>query len=244
MTIKSLGVELEGAWQKLPEAFFNSENKYHMKVYRNDGSLHNLEELLCKTCNKNTRYCICEVKNFDNADMENNNFKYVGECASYPYFHINNMLKFIEDYYPIKTNKTCGLHIHLKPENLNEYQKLMSKKFYNDFIQAVKYWAKSRQINEDSELYRRLKGTMTYCKLGFVPHQNGTDSPHYNMISYCYAKHGTIEIRVFPAFQSMYLARDAVRFTYDFTNSWLICNNNLKSKRSHIPVKNIVLGDL
>ena len=232
--IKSIGVEIEGAWNELPGVFFNDDNKFSHKVYRNDVSVKGLEELTCSVCTKNKRYCHCESQGFDSPDSLANSFKYVGEIASYPYFSINNLLVFIKDNYPIKTNASCGIHVHLKPDNIFEYQRLMSKKYYNDFRNAVEWWGISRNINPDSELFKRLKGKNRYCTKGFEAHKAGSDPSHYNMVNYCFGKHGTIELRLFPAFQSVKLTLDAVRFTYDFTNIWLISNKTLKSNKSKI----------
>lgn len=241
--LTSIGVEIEGAWNELPESFFNDNNKHHHKIYRSDGSVSGLTEVLCLTCNKNRRYCQCEINNFDSPDVEQSTFKFVGECASYPYHNINNLLLWVDQYYPIKTNNTCGLHVHVKPQNLQEYQKLMSKKFYRDYINAIQVWAKSRNVLPDSELYKRLKGKNRYVLRGFKPHQNGQDPEHYRLINYCYSKHGTIEFRLLPAFQSKALARDSIRFTYDFINIWLVTNEVLSNKPIKIS-KTIELGDL
>jgi hypothetical protein len=227
--IKSMGIELEGAWNEIPLTFFKSDINGH-KIYRGDGSV-SIKKSTCVNCGSNLETCNCDntIVTYEDPEKQDS-WKYVGELASPVFYHVNNLVAFIDKYHPDHTNFTCGGHIHVKPETILEYKEMMTKKFYHDFMDAVEYWARSRDINPDSELWKRLrgksleKGRTNYCKLGFLPHRNGKDQDRYRAINYCYDKHKTIEFRIFPCFQSKQLMKDCVKFVYDFCNVWLLCN--------------------
>lgn len=223
--IISSGIEIEGAWNDLPLEFFNSNNH----IYRNDTSIEKLKEISCRNCSANRRNCTCPNSggNFDHPDEEQEYFNYVGEIASHPFEKIANLLTFVDRYYTIKSNKFCGIHYHIKVKNMYEYNLLNSKRFFNDFLKAVEVFGISRQIEKESEFWKRLKGHNDhYCKRVFSPYVAGSqsDPERYRIINYCYKKHGTVEFRLLPTFQSKKLAIEAIRFIHDFVNVWLCLN--------------------
>jgi len=177
---------------------------------------------------------------FDEPDPENDLFNYVGEIASHPFDKLANLINFTDRYYPEKTNKFCGLHYHIKPKNIFEYQMLNTKRFYLDFLRAIAVFGESRGIAKTSEFWKRLNGHNDhYCKRQFHPYiaKDGEDPERYTVINYCFRKHGTVEFGLFPCFQSKKLSLEALRFTHDFVNTWLCLNlkkNKLKLKRTII----------
>jgi hypothetical protein len=239
MFIKSLGVEIEGAWDELPRAFMSADSRFGHKVYRTDGSVSGFKEMSCHRCGNNKRSCGCGAqRDFDKSDKDDNRFGFVGEIASYPFDNINPLLSWIREYYPDKTNRSCGLHVHLKPINNMIYRKLNSKRFYNDFMSAIEYFGKARTLNADSAFWQRLKGN-TYCKKGFT-RWNGRDGDRYRAINFCYQKHKTIEFRIWPAFNSKRIAIDAVKFNYDFVNTWLMTHKIIvKPIETEVELENV-----
>lgn len=219
------GIEIEGAWNELPLEFFNQNNH----IYRNDTSIKDILEITCRRCGENKRKCRCnDLREFDVPDEEANYYNYVGEVASHPFEKIANLLNFMDRYYSIKSNKTCGIHYHIKVKNMFEYNLLNSKKFYDDFLKVMIVFGESRGIDKNSEFWRRLNGhNKEYCNRRFRPYQGGAnqDPERYNIINYCYKKHGTVEFRLLPTFQSKKLAIEGIRFIHDFVNTWIILNS-------------------
>jgi len=235
MTIITSGVEIEGAWNELPLEFFNQNNH----IFRTDGSVHDMKETKCLHCGSNHRNCTCSTgnKQFNAPDEEAELYNYVGEIASHPFEKIANLLNFVDKNYTLKSNKTCGIHFHIKPQNNNEYSRLNTKRFYNDFVKAMQVFGESRHIDKKSEFWARLMGHNTgYARRKFRPYdaKRGQDPERYNIINYCFKKHGTVEFRLLPTFQSKKLAIESIRFIYDFVNTWLALNNKpiiLKMKK-------------
>lgn len=221
---------MEGGFNNLPISFFNSDANGH-KIFRGDSSVM-IKKSVCLNCNKNLEHCDCLDPLVIQEDPENpTSFKFVGELASIPYESMTNLIAFVDKFYPDYTNFSCGLHFHAKPKTLLIYKALMTKKFCKDYLDVMEFWARSRNVNPESEIWKRLKGKPTqkgrsnYCKLQFKPYRDNTDPDRYHAVNYCYNKHKTIEFRILPCFQSKNLAKDALKFTFDFINCWLISNH-------------------
>lgn len=141
----------------------------------------------------------------------------------------------------LKTNHTCGMHVHVGNIGHMEYGMLMSENFH-DFLKAeVIKWGKEHKIKEDSALWKRLQGGNTYCRDSFKAEQQKMDtdknSSRYCFINYCWALHGTIEIRLLPAFQKHELRYKAVSKVIDIIHTYL---DNNKPKIHSLEIKEVV----
>lgn len=130
----------------------------------------------------------------------------VGEIASQP-----GTLEELEDWihknYPKYIDNSCGVHIHVSfKDKVNNFLVLMEPKFYDYFKPFMESWAKNEKLPADHAFWTRFKGLNKFCKDEFKPeaqiliNNKGTDV-RYTQLNYCFAMHGTIENRLFPAFK-------------------------------------------
>lgn len=158
---------------------------------------------------------------------------YVGEVASKPN-NFKGAINFINSCYPDHVNGTCGCHTHLSFTTNYAYQRLMSKKFFDEFIDALEKWGKDNRIS-NKEFWNRLKGNNSYCKRKFNPkhqvHERGHSGDRYCFINYCWSMHKTLEIRVLPMFRDKEICKKAIYFIVMFINKYL---NGIRKKRKKI----------
>lgn len=160
--------------------------------------------------------------------------RYYGEIISKPLKNPELIKTWVKDNYPEHTNRTCGFHIHLSFKNQEDYEKLMTKKFYITFLESAREWGVQNEINEGSAFWNRLDGENNWCKslinqkglfLKTTIKQQftayGKSGPRYYHLNFCKNAHGTVECRLFPAFQKEELAERAVDFFYNLCNNYV-----------------------
>jgi hypothetical protein len=210
--IKRVGVELEGGWDELPD---------RERLVR-DGSV-----------------------TIHNAD-------YQGELRSPPSMR-RDLPGWIRRCYPSAVNATCGFHIHLSFKTLGAYMRLMDVVFRHDLLQALCEWGERERIPLGHAFWMRLQGENTYCRVeptgeqfqrGFRPNNHQEEErwdpdlqatcPHhyrYHMLNFCYAEHGTLEVRVLPMFEDVEQGLSALEVVLDTTEAFL------KLKRREAPLR-------
>ena len=160
---------------------------------------------------------------------------YIGELASKP-MKLDKILLWVNKVYPDTHNKSCGLHIHVSFHNLLDYQKLMSKEFYDYFLKRVKKWGEEKDINPNTEFWIRLKGDNRYCTTGFRPEEQKTftdhNGPRYMQLNYAWGLYKTLECRLFPMFQKKELALSAIELFVNICDEYLkkICPREHETK--------------
>ena len=212
--IKLIGVELEGAWDKLNYDQANS--------FKHDGSVS--IERKNRKC-KDDCMCNCEsCKRFKKCCYNLKN-AHIGEIVSPP-MKIKDVLKWCDKNYPTYTNRTCGLHIHISL-SIMDYSRLEDRKFYFYVLEKLKEWGLKMNLNKKGIFWDRISGKVTHCKAGFYPeaqvHANAGfgSTDRYRILNACYHKHGTYEIRVLPCFQKKEIALKAIKFMYDIIEAYL-----------------------
>jgi hypothetical protein len=234
--ILGIGLEFEGAWNDLPNEFFNNH------VYRNDGSISDLNENVCDICHKSKRRHIDDQISHTFEPMSRNDehtyYNFVGEIASKPFLSKTGMLmnctKWAIKYTPIDFNASCSAHLHFSIRNDLQYYLLNSKKFFKHFYNCLDYWLETRSIDKKSNFYKRVKGVnpqgihgMNYCKKTFMPYDvknKDEASSRYNGINFCKNKHNTIEIRIGTPFKDGYIMADYIKFCFDIINGFIARN--------------------
>lgn len=215
--IRSIGIEIEGAWNEVYYDFKNND------VFRHDGSVDIPRNIECRYCRNGDN---------DNCECSDDGYNEVGELAFQPKTGIVDAILELDQNYPDHTNRSCGLHIHLGLSE-KEYMTILWQysKFYREYIAFLRYFGQTRAIRQGSAFWSRLSGENRYCRLDInlktIKDQmknSSYDNCRYNHVNFCYSKHGTIELRSFPAFQTKALSLDAVRSVYDFVNMWLLNN--------------------
>jgi hypothetical protein len=108
----------------------------------------------------------------------------------------------------------------------------MSKEFYNKFREHMRTWGEKQEASPDIDtFFRRLRGDNHFCRSNYQPdlqaQMRQKDGCRYTIINYCYALHGTIEVRLLPAFVNKNLAVSAIATVVNFFRSYLRKNNEV-----------------
>jgi len=145
--------------------------------------------------------CGCEINHYcresDNVD---------GEMVSPP-LHSEDLPQWTRENYPEATNTTCGAHQHTSFKRMKYYSIVMCKGFQEYMHIGLMAWAKETGIREGSAFYKRINGDVHWCKDMYDAYQqiqtSDKDDCRYRIINYCWRLHGTMEVRVLPAFQNV-----------------------------------------
>lgn len=148
-----------------------------------------------------------------------------GEICSPPLRQLRQAESWIAANYPDHTNSTCGLHVHISLKKNLDYSKLMSEEFYAYFLEGIKFWAEAEEIIPSSPFWSRLAGANSYCKKIFCPDaqivRTDKSSVRYAHLNYCFALHGTLECRLFPAWKNAKIAVSCLRAYIHIVEFWL-----------------------
>ena len=154
--------------------------------------------------------CDCEIEHTCDSDR-----KYIdGELVSPP-LNKNELEGWIREYYPWKTNHTCGAHQHISTTKMKYMAILMDKRFHAYLIRRLYKWGRNTGVRENSDLFKRLKGEVQWCINKYEAirqiHETGRTPQRYRTINYSWnikshddedgKQRKTMEIRVLPAFR-------------------------------------------
>lgn len=124
----------------------------------------------------------------------------VGEISSAPLAaeNMESVEQWILTNWPHRRNKTCGFHIHVSFLQESDYRLLMTKAFYNVFLDSAMQFAREHRLSK--AFYSRLQGHNRYCQRTFrakVQYARTNKAPcRYTHLNYCYSLRGTIENRL------------------------------------------------
>ena len=203
--IKGIGIEIEGAWAK---------TNPKTGAVQHDGS----------------------VSGFSSRSYV------LGEVALGPFFseeadtissYFANIESVVNEYFPDKTNSTCGVHFHFSTKRLADYVKLMRPEFYVKYRKAIEEYAQKTRLSVLTQ--KRIRGNhlinyrgknKNYCFDTFAPEQQYTvfkkyDEGRYRQLNFCFAKHGTLECRVFSAKITRKKLIASLRWLFKFINDYL-----------------------
>lgn len=127
-----------------------------------------------------------------------------GELVSRPMKRIGYLANWIKRFWPTMVNDSCGFHIHVSVDGAGTYSRLMDRQFFDFTIERLKEWGNEYPC-KSTAFWDRIAGRNRFC----VPQwdadtqsvQRDKDSCRYSALNYCYAQHGTIELRVLPTFK-------------------------------------------
>lgn len=186
MSIRAIGIELEGGWATKPIG------------YRHDGSVSGIYA------------------------------NWVGETAS-PGKGLppDQWEPWVRENYPQERNSSCGIHVHLSFTDKREYADLMNRcdDLEIQLVSNLREWGQDKAIIANHSFWSRIQGENTYCRKGSDPDVQAMDrhksSSRYRILNFCYRLHGTLEVRVLPAFKSVDLAVSAIRLVQETITSFL-----------------------
>lgn len=211
-----VGVELEGAWKKIPEG----------AALTHDGSV-----MFDEDENVTTRRP-ANVNEDDPTVPPTPQRLRIGELVSPP-LEVSKIYPWIRQNYPSKINNTCGLHVHMSFRSTAHYQRLMEASYPVTMVMYLTKWAKDDEgFNKNHIIWKRLSGKNEYCRQQFFPdlqaskttkeYAHEREGHRYTVINYCHSLHGTLECRVLPMFETADTSVRAVKNVINITNAWLI----------------------
>lgn len=182
--------------------------------------------------------CYCECDCEQDSDGEGSD----GEAVSYP-MDESDMEGWLNKNEPaiLRTNGTCGMHIHVGRLTMQEYGVLMDRKFH-DYLKAELYaWGCTQGLKEGSSFWRRIEGNNTFCKDEFRPEAQKYDrsksGQRYCFVNYCWELHKTVEIRILPCFQKPELRVKGFKVVMSIIHKYLANN---KPKIHSLEIKEVV----
>jgi hypothetical protein len=153
--------------------------------------------------------------------------EFIGEVSSPAFLWVESLIRWIRKFYPHEVNSSCGFHIHVSFRNDLFYSLLMDEDFYRYFLEKTRRWAlkKEREGYNMALFWERWEGRNKYCKRYFDPEEQASldekDDARYAHLNFCYKLRGTLECRLFPMFEKVDLACEAVWLFYRIISYWL-----------------------
>ena len=146
-----------------------------------------------------------------------------GEIASPP-LTFKSCKAWIDKNCPVEVNNTCGLHIHVSLKDIRDYIRLMDNDFYEFFLLTMSKWGKDMKFSKKHEFWSRLAGKNFYCKKLWTPTTQANtkhSNDRYTHLNFAFAKHGTVECRLFPGFSDPKLIHEALCILISCYETWL-----------------------
>jgi hypothetical protein len=147
-----------------------------------------------------------------------------GEVSTPPLKSWGRLEDFLDCNFPEHVNDTCGTHLHISTKTINEYNTILCRDFYDSFVDMLNRYGDMHKHNVPDEWFTRLEGGNTYCENEYCPTmQLREDKPsaRYRFLNYCYSTHGTVEVRVLPAFDNSRDLLKAVKYIVPWVNSYI-----------------------
>lgn len=211
--IKRCGVEIEGAWVKVPVGTKIDRDGSVFKAMGDEGGL--------------LRSKMPGMK--------------VGEIPLGP-MQPAQMPKAIKKFWPSQFDESCGLHAHMSFMTTLQYDLLADSQDYQETIcEYLRRWGTEEKLAKDHLLWDRLEGKSKYCQKKFWPdlqiqqvqkdHDQERQGHRYTQVHYCWQRTNSVEVRVLPMLESPEQAIRAIRRVFDITNAYLLVTE--KAKKVH-----------
>lgn len=227
--IKLVGVELEGAWDKVPDGvkLVDTITPGWNELGR-DGSLTRSKDGITPAFSQR---------------IDTTKYPIIGELPSPPMkeTEINDWLKA---KYPAVVGPECGLHVHISLENPLLYMWLMDDEAYPaTVIEYLTRWAKAEGIPATDPIWDRLAGKCDYCKHEHTPEEQvkalskdydkRRKGNRYTALAFHYLRDGlgTIECRVLSMPESVEQAQRGVAEFLSITNRYLVATAKRERKQ-------------
>lgn len=164
-------------------------------------------------------------------------FRHVGEAVSRPLSR-EELEAWITRNKPDAVNETCGYHVHVSLKKKSDYVRLTSTRFYKLLLKNIREWGLVHNIPGTHHFWRRLEGTFAFatpagnirnfCRAEFIPEKQidnlakgGNETPRHCHLNYCYKLHGTVELRLFPSWETVELFISSMNLFYNTVNEFL-----------------------
>lgn len=138
---------------------------------------------------------------------------YVGEVAS-PALNPEEVAAWVLKHYPDAVNETCGIHVHVSLSRTLYYARVMEYEFQEYLLKRLEKWGTEKKVNPQHPFWGRLRGENTYCTLKHWPERQikrqDKHGERYTALNYTWARFGTVECRLLPAFKLQERASQAI----------------------------------
>ena len=227
--IYRIGIELEGAWPKLPEGvkYVDTINPGWDELGR-DGSLKAMR-----------------------ARLDTAKFPYVGELPSPP-LKESEVGDWLTRRWPAEVGPECGMHIHISLTNPLVYMWLMDDEAYPATgLEYIKRWAERENIPKDDPIWDRLAGNCVYCQHIHMPakqvqnvtkdYDKSRPGHRYTAFAFHFLRDGlgTIECRLLSMPKDVGQAERAIKEFCSITNRYLVAT----AKREKKQVSSVIVNE-
>lgn len=176
-----------------------------------------------------------------------------GEIPSKPFKTLEALEEWVLRTAPDLVDTTCGFHIHISFKQPAYYNWLTTPRFYKLLLLRVKKWGVAEGLPSTHHFWKRWRGTFrlphnhrNYCRKEFIPEKqlNNTEkgpegSVRHCHLNFCWKMHGTLELRLFPAFpkEQVALYTSAVRCFVDSVEDFITREKVRKSNRIRLKIE-------
>lgn len=259
--IDKAGVEIEGFYYTFPGYNgFNVINKYGL-IY--DGSVKINGKKANHDCSfdfevNHPKSVLEKFENWKQSEKVNpsasiKQFFRVGEVVSKPLANYKDVVRFLNDCWPDKSNKTSALHFHLSFLDSSYYSCLMEQSFGIYFRECLQKFAVENNLNQvmQSRIFNKCEHSQYYCKDNFIPlnqvyvkqkiwHDNSPN--RYTILNFCYGLHKTMECRVFSSHTKLKIGIDCWKWLAKTVEDYLD-NNYQKFLESSYSQESVIEVD-
>lgn len=168
--------------------------------------------------------------------------QHVGEAVSPPIEVEGKWKEWLVDHWPNaapanRTNRTCGLHIHISLKSLRDYSLLGSKSFLYGVKEEMMDVGKKMKLPKKHVFWERMEGANSFAPIDFdaaqqmrVTQKGGRN--RYGWLNFAWAMHGTVEFRALPTFRDSKVAVAFVSRYLNFVEEWLDENQEMSLSHS------------
>ena len=217
--INKIGIEIEGAWTS-DRLKINYDDLYCIndKPIQHDGSVSGFRGPL-----KVGEICLGPYSIADLKYLPKNTLKKT----------LTKVRNDILECYPDRTNNTCGIHFHVSFANNIYYLALMQSAFNDFYRQRVREFAVKRKLTKINHkriaaqhLIKHMGVWKQYCGDVFVPENQYMaveqyDKARYQQLNFCFARHSTLECRVFSSRMRPLVAYNCLVWFVNLVNEFL-----------------------
>jgi hypothetical protein len=223
--LKLIGVEFEGGW------YLDRVRSGHLRIKR-DGSVNvsnrhpvrNSETDLQEVCSDpdcDWQGCIAARAAAAQAPSEPVNVRQrlgfsVGELEFGPWpaqSFATDWEGVFDNCYPEEVNESCGQHVHISFPSTGIYGAFVRQDFRPWLMGGLKNWVERDHANGGAipaGWPTRLSGRNQYCQATYEPGMVWGQGDRYSQVNFCHRKHGTMEVRVLPMFETPAQSKAAI----------------------------------
>ncbi len=226
-----VGLELEGAWDCSREALTRRARPHSV---HGDGSVHvdgyddsddDEECAYCRGLHEDEWYSEAQRDRIreDGCTCDGGASGWQGEISSIPMASRDEYVAMLTTLHPDEANASCGFHVHAS-FTPSDYSRLMEPVFWTFFTAKWRSWQRPEGANDDEweRFQYRLDGRQSYCRANFTPDAQVNDiGERYTQLNFCFRKHGTLECRLLPMFNTPAVSVAAVDYLLSIYDEFL-----------------------